>query len=77
MEIRILCHNFEWQARPLSMDLKYSEALCELTESMMHVGKLISFSECWVLLKPHRNVKSLLGLERKEPTNCSPVPDAP
>jgi len=57
------------------MDHKYSEALCELTESTVHVGKLISFSERWVLLRPRRNVKSLLGVERKELTNYSPVID--
>ena len=35
----------EWQGRLLSMECEYSEPLDELTASMMHVGKLICFSE--------------------------------
>ena len=45
-EIWILRHHFESQGRQWSMEqLKYSEALCELTASMRHAGKLIRFRE--------------------------------
>ena len=45
-DIEILCHHFEWQERQQSMELKYSKALCKLTGSMTHAGKLICFGEC-------------------------------
>ena len=45
MEIWILCHHFEWQGRLWSMELEYNEALCKLTVSTRHAGKLIRFSE--------------------------------
>ena len=45
-DIEILCRHFEWQGRLQSMKLKYSKALCELTASMTHAGKLIRFGEC-------------------------------
>ena len=32
--------------RTWSMELKYSEALCDLTASTRHAGKFIHFDEC-------------------------------
>ena len=45
-EIRMLRRHFEWQGRLRSMELKYSEALCELATSTRHASKLIRFGEC-------------------------------
>ena len=42
-DMQILCHHFGWQGRLRSMEGKYSGAVCELTASMTHAGKLIHF----------------------------------
>ena len=58
------------------MELKYSEALCELAASTKHAGKLICFGERYpveALYILGGNVKSRTALVRKELANCSAV----
>ena len=52
------------------MELKYSEALCELAVSTRHTSKLILVETLCIL---GVIVKSLLALVRKELANCSTV----
>ena len=73
--IRIPHYHFQWQGRPWC---KYSKALCKLTATMMHAGKLIRSSERYsypveTLCILGVNVKLLPALVRKELTNCDLV----
>ena len=59
--------------RDLSSVSSYCEALCKLTVSMMHTGKLVCFRLVETLCNLGGNVKFILVLVRKKLAKCSTV----